>query len=155
MTHYPTLSRWARAVFALHLILAVAIGAALLAAPAAFCGWFGYTVTPETEPLLCAFGALLIGAGGLTSLFGLFARTWEQVDYIVRAEILYLALQTAIFVVSALTGRGPVPANWLFAALSGVLLVLFAFLYVARPGQSDRRSHHPFFPLRPHTNERG
>ena len=125
-----SISSVARIAFAVHLIVAVLIGIALLVFPVTFGGWFGYPVAPELAPALRAFGAMLLGFGGLSSGFGLTAQRWEQVDYIVRCEIAYLSFQTVVFVVSAIMRSGPVGSNWAFAGISLVLLGLFVAAFV-------------------------
>ena len=42
-------------------------------------------------------------------------------------------LTTPVIAFSALTGVGPALGNWLFAAVSAVLFVLFAATFSARP----------------------
>ena len=123
----------ARVTFIVHLIVAVVVGVLLLVIPSIFGSWFGYPDVPELQPPIRAFGAVLLGLGGLTSLYGVLTRSWERVDYIVRGEIAYLALQLIAFIVSAAIGSGPLLANAIFAVVSAVLLVLFVITFVARP----------------------
>jgi hypothetical protein len=119
--------------FALHALTAVAVGLYLLADPLEFGARFGYLALPESQPVLRAFGAMVLALGGLTSFYGIRAPTWQHVDYIVRGEMAYLAVQTLVFALSALTSVGPAFGNWLFAALSAVLFVLFAATFASRP----------------------
>lgn len=127
------LSRVARVTFVVHVIAAVLVGLPLLLAPLAFGGLFGYPVDAlALQPVLRAFGAILLAFGGLTSFYGARAQTWQQVDYIVRGEVAYLGLQTLVFLLSALTGVGPALGNWLFALVSAGLLVLFVLTFVSR-----------------------
>ena len=123
----------ARLTFAIHIVVAVVIGLALIFIPSTFGGWFGYPPCPAVEPPLRAFGALLLGFGAVTSLYGLRAKSWERVDYIVRGEITYLALQTIIFAVSAVIRSGPLAGNVIFAVVSVILLALFVATWSARP----------------------
>ena len=123
----------ARVTFIVHLVAAVVLGLLLLLIPATFGGWFGYPSCPGVEPQLRGFGAMMIGFGGLTSLYGFLAKSWERVDYIVRGEITYLALNTIVFVVSAIIASGPVVGNVIFAVVSAVLLALFVATWLARP----------------------
>ena len=123
----------ARVTFIVHLVVAVVIGLLLLFIPATFGGWFGYPSCPGVEPQLRGFGAMMIGFGGLTSLYGFLAKSWERVDYIVRGEITYLALQTIVLIVSAIIASGPVVGNVIFAVVSAVLLALFVATWLARP----------------------
>jgi hypothetical protein len=58
---------------------------------------------------------------------------WERVDYVVRGEITYLALATAVFLISALLGRGAPQGNWILTAVAAVLLALFVLTWLARP----------------------
>jgi len=51
----------------------------------------------------------------------------------VRGERAYLAVQTLVFALAAVGGIGPALGNWLFAAVSVVLFVLFAATFAARP----------------------
>ena len=76
---------------------------------------------------------MILGFGGLTSLYGFRAKIWEKVAYIVHGEIAYLAIQTIVRVVSAVAGIGPALGNWAFAAISVVLLALFIATFAARP----------------------
>ena len=122
-----------RVTFTVHLIIAVLIGLALLIIPSTFGGWFGYPAVPDVEPPLRAFGAIILGFGGLTSLYGIRTKSWERVDYIVRGEITYLALQIIVFVVSTIIGSGSVVGNWIFTVVSAVLLGLFIATWVTRP----------------------
>ena len=122
-----------RTTFVAHTVVAVAVGLPLLAAPLAFGALFGYSAGPGVAPILRAFGAMMLGFGGLSSFYGMRAPTWAHVDYLVRGEMAYLALQTLVFVVSAFAGVGPALGNWLFAAVSASLFVLFAATFAARP----------------------
>ena len=123
----------ARVTFIVHFIVAVLIGLAFLLIPATYLKWFGYPAIPvDLQPPIRAFGAMILGFGGLTSLYGVLAKNWERVDYIVRGEALYLALQTLVFAISAIMGKGPALGNWLFAVLSVVLFALFAATFVNR-----------------------
>jgi hypothetical protein len=123
----------ARTTFMIHTVVAVFVGLPLLVAPFAFGGFFGYPSAPGLEPVLRSFGAIILGFGGLTSVYGLRAHTWEQVDFVIHGEIAYLAVQTVVFALSALAGVGPGLGNWLFAFVSAVLLILFAKSFAARP----------------------
>ena len=133
MNQPQSLPSIARLTFAIHMVVAVVIGLALMFIPSTFGGWFGYPPCPAVEPPLRAFGALLLGFGAVTSLYGIRARSWERVDYIVRGEITFLALQTIIFVVSAVIGSGPLMGNVVFAVVSVILLALFVATWSARP----------------------
>jgi hypothetical protein len=126
-----------RTTFIIHTIVAVAVGLPLLAAPLWFGALFGWASQPELQPVLRAFGALMLLLGGLTSFYGIRAPTWAHVDFIVRGERAYLAVQTLVFVLSAFAGVGPALGNWLFAAVSAVLFVLFAVTFAARPRTSQ------------------
>jgi hypothetical protein len=123
----------ARVTFIVHFIVAIIVGLPLLIIPATFGGWFGYPSTPALEPPIRAFGAALLGLGAVTSLYGILTKNWERVDYIVRGEITYLALAIIVFVVSVVTGSGPILGNVAFAVVSVALLVLFVATWVARP----------------------
>jgi len=123
----------ARVTFIVHLIVAVVLGVLLLVIPSTFGSWFGYPDVPDLQPPIRALGAVLLGFGGLTSLYGVLTRSWERVDYIVRGEIVYLALQLIVFIVSAAIGSGPLLANVVFAVVSAVLLALFVATFAARP----------------------
>ena len=122
-----------RVTFIVHLIVAVLTGLGLLIIPETTGGWFGYPFVPELAPVVRSFGAIILGFGGLTSLYGYLSKSWERVDYIVRGEITYLAIQTIVYLVSALTGVGPALGNWFFTVVSAVLLGLFVAAYMARP----------------------
>jgi hypothetical protein len=122
-----------RLTFAVHLIVAVVIGALLLIIPMTFGTWFGYPKVVALTPVVRSFGALLLGFGGLTSFYARRATAWSSVDYIVRGEFLYLVLQTLVFLISALTGTGPALGNWVFTVVSAVLAALFAATWVNRP----------------------
>jgi hypothetical protein len=127
-----------RVAFGIHVIAAMLVGLPLLADPLGFGATFGYLAIPESQPVLRAFGAMILAFGGLTSFFGLRSPTWQHVDYIVRGEMAYLSVQTLVFALSALVPVGPALANWIFAALSAVLFVLFAATFAARPKPSTR-----------------
>ncbi len=121
----------ARVTFAVHLIVAIVVGFPLLIAPATATSWLGYGSIPDyVQPALRAFGAMILAFGGLTSFYGLFSPTWERVSYIVRGEIAYLAIQTGIFIIAGIAGTGPALANWVFALVSFILLVLFVASFV-------------------------
>jgi len=122
-----------RTTFVIHVIVALCVGVPLLVAPLAFGAVFGYPGEPALQPILRAFGAMILGFGGLTSFYGMRAPTWSHVDLVVRGEMAYLALQALVFVISALTGVGPALGNWLFVAVSVVLFLLFAATFAARP----------------------
>lgn len=94
--------------------------------PTAFGSWFGYpTAPPELEVVFRSFGALLLFFGGGTSLYGITSTSWERMVYIVRAEIVYLAVQSLLFLYAALSGGGDIVGNWIFAFVSIVVCVLF------------------------------
>ncbi|MCS7260561.1 MAG: hypothetical protein NZ765_07245 [Anaerolineae bacterium] len=129
----PAFPGIARVTFIIHFIVALVIGVLLLFIPATFGGWFGYPEIPDLIPVIRALGAILLGLGAGTSLCGIFASRWESVEYVVRGEIAYLALQTIVFVVSAIIGSGPLIGNIVFAVISVILLVLFIISWVSRP----------------------
>lgn len=129
----PAFPGIARVTFIIHFIVALVIGVLLLFIPTIFGGWLGYPESPDLVPVIRAFGALLLGLGAGTSLCGIFAGSWEPVEYVVRGEIAYLALQTIVFIVSAAIGSGPLIANIIFAVISVILLVLFIISWVSRP----------------------
>jgi len=122
-----------RTTFIIHTIVAVAVGLPLLVAPLWFGALFGWASQPELQPVLRAFGALMLLLGGLTSFYGIRAPSWAHVDFIVRGERAYLAVQTLVFALAAVGGIGPALGNWLFAAVSVGLFVLFAATFAARP----------------------
>jgi hypothetical protein len=126
-----------RTTFTLHLVVAIVIGLALLIAPLAFGAFFGYPRDAEMAPVVRALGAMMLGFGGLTSFYGMRASSWAQVDFVVRGEIAYLALQTLVFAGSAIAGNGPAFGNWAFAGLSAVLCALFAATLRARPTEAS------------------
>ena len=123
----------ARLTFGIHMIVAAVIGILLLLIPVTFGGWFGYAQVPELAPPFRAFGGALLGLEALTSFYGYRSTNWEKVDYIVRGEIVHLALSTLVFLISALAGVRPAVGNWIFAIVSLVLLVLFALTWSRRP----------------------
>lgn len=123
----------ARVTFLIHLIVAVLLGLGYLVIPSTVGSWFDLSIEQELEPLVRSFGAMILGFGGLTSLYGFMAKSWEKVAYIVHGEIAYLAIQTIVLVVSAIAGIGPALGNWVFAAISVVLLALFIATFVTRP----------------------
>jgi len=123
----------ARVTFVVHLIIAVLIGAPLLLVPARALSSFGYPALPAgLGAPFRAYGAMILAFGGLTSAYGFLTRSWERVDYIVRGEILFLAIQTIIFLLSAILRRGPALGNWLFTVVSVVMLALFVITFVTR-----------------------
>jgi hypothetical protein len=123
----------ARVTFVIHAIVAVIIGLAMLFIPATWGSWVGYPGCPGVEPPLRAFGAMILGFGAVTSVYGFLAKSWERVDYIVRGEITWLAMGTIVFVVSAIIGSGPLFGNAVFAVVSVILLALFVATWIARP----------------------
>jgi hypothetical protein len=127
-----------RATFTIHTIVAVAIGLPLLAAPLWFGSLFGWARLAEFQPVLRAVGAMFLGLGAVTSFLAIRASSWAQADFIVRGEIVYLALQSLVFAHGALAGVGPALGNWAFFACSVVLLVLFAATFAARPGAAKQ-----------------
>ena len=115
-----------RVTFTVHLIVAVVVGLPLLIMPTAFGSWFGYPAAPpELEVVFRSFGALLLFFGGGTSLYGITSKSWERMVCIVRAEIVYLAVQSLLFLYAALSGGGDIVGNWNFAVVSVVVCVLF------------------------------
>ncbi len=129
----PAFPGIARVTFIIHFIVALVIGVLLLFIPVTFGGWLGYPESPGLEAVVRAFGAIVLGLGAGTSLCGIFAGRWEPVEYVVRGEIAYLAIQTIVFVVSAIIGSGPLVGNIVFAVISVILLVLFIISWVSRP----------------------
>ncbi len=129
-TGLPTI---VRVTFLVHVLVAVTLGLAMLVMPDTIGGWFGFPAAGELGPIVRAYGAMMAGFGGLTSLYGFLAKRWEQVAYIVHGEIAFLVLQSIVFVGSALAGVGPALGNWVSAGISAVLLVLFCVSFVNRP----------------------
>jgi hypothetical protein len=125
-----------RVTFVIHFLVALVVGLGLLLIPDTLGLRFGFTSGPiplEMDPVLRAFGAMILGFGGLTSLYGILSKSWERVDYIVRGEITYCALATAVFLISAILGRGPAVANWTFTVVSLMLFALFGWTWASRP----------------------
>lgn len=124
----------ARLTFVVHLVVSLVVGVLMLFVPTSFGGWLGYPAAPvELEAPLRGFGAMLLGMGALTSLYGLLTKSWERVDYIVRGEITFTFILTIVFLLSALQGGAPAVANWVFTVISAVLFVLFVITWFARP----------------------
>jgi hypothetical protein len=122
-----------RTAFVVHLVAALFTGIGLLFIPYIFAGWFGYALTANIETPVRGFGAMILAFGGVTSLYGATTRNWNKVDYIVRGEISYLAVQTILCAVLAAMGIGPALGNWLFTGMSAILLVLFVAAWFGRP----------------------
>ena len=121
-----------RVTFTVHFIVAVVVGLPLLIIPTTFGSWFGYPAAPaELEVVLRAFGALLLFFGGGTSLYGITVTSWERMVCVVRAEIVYLAVQSLLFLYAALSDGGGIVGNWIFAVVSIVLCVLFVMTHAA------------------------
>jgi hypothetical protein len=123
-----------RVTFVIHFIVALVVGLPLLIDPAALGSWFGYPPGPPAlEPIFRSYGALILLFGGGTSLYGITTSQWERMVYIVRSEIVYLAVQTLIFLIAALSGSGII-GNWVWAVVSAVLCVLFIITHAAASG---------------------
>lgn len=115
-----------RVTFIVHFIVSLVVGLPLLIVAVTAGAWYGYpTGQSELMPVFRAFGAIILLLGGGTSLYGITTNRWERMVYIVRCEMAYLAVQTIVFLVAALSDGGSVMGNWLFAAVSAVLFVLF------------------------------
>lgn len=130
---HDTVPGFARFTFWVHLIVAVVLGVGMLVFTELQAEWFGFGEIGEWLPVLRSFGALILGFGGFTSYLGARARSWEQVDYIVRGEIVYLALAVVVWLISALQGVGPAMASTLNLILCLVLLILFLVSWFKRP----------------------
>ncbi|MHB1319148.1 MAG: hypothetical protein ACYCYF_11065 [Anaerolineae bacterium] len=130
---HDTVPGFARFTFWVHLLVAVVLGLGLLVVPDMTADWFGFGETGEWLPVLRSFGALLLGFGAFTSYLGTRARSWEQVDFIVRAEIVYLALAVVVWLFSVVQGVGPAMANTLNLMICLVLLILFLVSWFKRP----------------------
>jgi hypothetical protein len=123
-----------RVTFLVHLVIAAVTGFGLLLAPSEFGALFGWPASPiEVLPIFRNFGAVMLGLGAVTSLYGLMTKSWDRVDYIVRAEISFLALQFLVFLIALLMGTGPAAGNLVFTLVALVLLVLFILTWVTRP----------------------
>jgi hypothetical protein len=125
-----------RVTFVVHFLTALVFGLGLLLVPNSLGPRVGFSNTPtplELDAVLRAFGAMILGFGGLTSLYGILSKSWERVDYIVRGEITYCVLAVAVFFVSGVLGRGAALGNWTLTGVFLVLLGLFAWTWVARP----------------------
>ncbi len=122
-----------RIAFLIHLIVAIVIGAFLLISPLRFVGIFGYPADADFRPLLRAFGSIILVLGGVTSLYGLRTTMWAKVDYIVRAEISDLAVQTLVFLFSLIFSSGPAAGNIAFGLISLALCLLFVWAWSSRP----------------------
>lgn len=121
-----------RVTFIIHFIVALVCGLPLLIIPFTFGAWFGYPAgPPELEPVLRAFGAIILLLGGGTSLYGITTGSWERMVYIVRSEIAYLAVQAVVFLIAALSGGSSIMGNWVFIVVSIVLFVLFLLTHSA------------------------
>ena len=124
----------ARITFIVHLIVAIVFGVGLLVIPDTFNRWGGFSAAPaDYISVLRCFGACILGLGGVTSMYGAMAKSWAKVDYIVRAEISYLAIQTVVWLIAGIMGDAPALGIWLNAAVSIVLLALFVWTWFARP----------------------
>lgn len=130
---HDTVPGFARFTFWAHLIVAVVLGVGLLVLPDLMADWFGFGKAGDWLPVLRSFGAILLGFGGFTSYLGARARSWEQVDFIVRAEIVYLALAVAVWLISLIQGTGPAMASTLNLIICLVLLILFLLSWFKRP----------------------
>jgi|BarGraIncu01121A_1022015.scaffolds.fasta_scaffold150138_2 hypothetical protein len=133
MVPSQALSPIGRVTFTVHLVVAVIVGLTLLLVPFTFGKLFGYPTVPGIEPPLRAFGAMILGFGGVTSLYGILSKKWWRVDYIVRGEIVFLALQALVFIVSTILGSGPLLGNLVLAVVSLVLLALFLVTFITQP----------------------
>ena len=133
MVPSQALSPIGRVTFTVHLVVAVIVGLALLLLPFTFGKLFGYPTISGIEPPLRAFGAMILGFGGVTSLYGILSKKWWRVDYIVRGEIVFLALQALVFIVSTILGSGPLLGNLVLAVVSLVLLALFLVTFITQP----------------------
>lgn len=130
---HDTVPGFARFTFWVHLIVAVVMGLGILVFTDVTAEWFGYGDTGEWLPVLRSFGALLLGFGGFTSYLGARAKSWDQVDYIVRAEIVYLALAVVVWLVNLVQGVGPALASTINLIICLVLLILFLLSWFKRP----------------------
>ncbi len=125
----PGIARW---TFIIHLIVAILLGVSLLLFPSSGT-MLGYPDEPDLMPVVSGLGAIILGFGGLTSFYGARAKRWGSVDYIVRGEMLYLAIQTVVYIVALVQGAGPVLGNVVFLIVTAVLLALFCLSWTKRP----------------------
>ena len=130
---HDTVPGFARFTFWVHFVVAVVLGLGLLVFPTLLAEWFGYRESVEWAPVVRSYGAMILGFGGLTSYLGARARSWDQVDFIVRGEIVYLALAVAVFLINLIQEIGPAIVNAANLIVCLVLIVLFLLTWFKRP----------------------
>jgi hypothetical protein len=114
--------------------VAVLFGAVMTLTPTTIGDNLGYSETPaDLVPVLRNFGVLLLFFGGTTSLLAIRAKSWERVEIILLAEIVYSVAETVLYVFNLLAGAGPVLANASFLIITVALLVLFVMSWRKRP----------------------
>ncbi|NLF18265.1 MAG: hypothetical protein GX595_13590, partial [Lentisphaerae bacterium] len=100
---------FARMTFLVHVVLAVVTGLGLVVIPEQVGDMFGY---PEAQdgliPVFRLYGVLMLFFGGLTSLLSALSRSWDRVEIIVQADIVYLVAATMATVAFLILGMGPV-----------------------------------------------
>ncbi|NLT73735.1 MAG: hypothetical protein GXX94_06010 [Chloroflexi bacterium] len=122
-----------RFVFWVHLLVAAVLGVLLLVFPGLVAEWLGYRAWAEWIPVIRSYGAMILGIGGVTSYLGTRARGWDQVEFIVRGEIVYLLLSTVVLLIGLLQESGPTLASAAMAGLSLLFLILFFVAWLRRP----------------------
>ena len=115
--------------FLLHMIVAFVFGAWYFLAPDT---WVSFVSWPYYDPVSDRFMAALMIGFGVSSLLGYRAQSWEHVEIIVLAEIVFTLVATIGWIWSMFDPLVPV-IGWALTGLIALFLLLFSYsYYVAR-----------------------
>jgi hypothetical protein len=123
----------ARITFWVHLVVAVVLGLLMLFLPGQLAAWWGLEASPQVDLLIRALGSVILGIGAVTSYYGTRAPSWDHVDYIIRGEIVYLAVLSIVYLVALISGIADTPLHVVTFVVTLVLLVLFGLSFMRRP----------------------
>ncbi len=128
--------RIGRLTFTIHVVVAAVLGVVYFLLVFGGTPPLGVPEIGDSAPVAASLAAMFFGMGAVTSYYGARAKRWEQVDFIVRGEIVYLVLQTLVNIYTFTLPASPVLVSVISLVLSIAFLVLFALTWVRRPTQA-------------------
>ncbi|MBN1666897.1 MAG: hypothetical protein JW862_07400 [Anaerolineales bacterium] len=116
------MSRYHKALFSIHTLLAIIVGAPLLLAPGRTLGLFDWT---PIDPLITRLLGAALLALAWSSFMGARARERQQVDTLIVMEIIFTSLGAIGWLRHLVSGAWP-PVIW----LTFLVLVLLALAWI-------------------------
>lgn len=122
-----TVSSVLKYTFLLHFLVKLFFGAAFFLIPDVFLGMIEWPIEMSVDRL---FGAMFLGIA-ILALLGFRAESWEKVEIVVMAELVWNLLGVIAVLWGMLTMTLPI-IGWAFAGLFGLFFILFLYSYMTR-----------------------